>query len=87
MVTMVEIDMYLHRNRGIEQLLRETEKRGREEKKAEEMEMETGVVNTWLEHRCIGKTVIEKRRGFELESGDFTAPRASRYRYKIKTWG
>lgn len=49
MVTMVEIDVYLHRNRGIEQLLRETEERRREEMKAGEMKMETGVVNIWLE--------------------------------------
>lgn len=38
-------------------------------------------------HRCYGEAVIEKRRGFELESGDIAALRASRYlAYKFKTW-
>lgn len=31
MVTMVEIDVYLHRNRGIEQLREENEKQGEKE--------------------------------------------------------
>ncbi|KAF4080876.1 hypothetical protein AMELA_G00176380 [Ameiurus melas] len=37
--------------------------------------------------RCYGEAALEKRRGFELESGDIAALRACRYlAYKFKTW-